>query len=252
MFPRRPAAKILPRNQNAGACVTRFIENKSTILLPIRRKPPIVKQKLSKASPLNPLQKLLRDNLVGINVDPLQRRNAPAMSPKWIHLCTPFSPSTTCHPERSENFAKRSLAESKDPYPACAFRSASGSSTCTLRTRKDDSPPYRNFHSRISVKCPAIAAAAAIIGLTRCVRPPRPCRPSKFLLLVEAHLSPGRKISGFIPKHIEHPDSLHSNPASRKIRCKPSCSAARFTVCDPGTTIARTFALTWCPLATRA
>ncbi len=43
----------------------------------------------------------------------------------------------------------------------------------------------------MSTKCPAIAAAAAISGLTRCVRPPRPWRPSKLRLLVEAQRSPG-------------------------------------------------------------
>ncbi len=44
--------------------------------------------------------------------------------------------------------------------------------------------------SLTSTKCPAIAAAAAIAGLTRCVRPPRPWRPSKLRLLVEAQRSP--------------------------------------------------------------
>ena len=88
------------------------------------------------------------------------------------------------------------------------------------------------------------AAKGAIIGLTRCVRPPLPCRPSKLRLLVEAHRSPGCKISGFIPRHIEHPDSRHSNPASRKILSSPSCSASRFTACEPGTTMARTFGFT--------
>src|SRR5262247_3922678 len=34
-------------------------------------------------------------------------------------------------------------------------------------------------HSRTSTSRPAIAAAAAIAGLIRWVRPPRPCRPSK-------------------------------------------------------------------------
>src|SRR5439155_22959766 len=99
-------------------------------------------------------------------------------------------------------------------------------------------------NSRTSTRWPAIAAAAAIIGLTRCVRPPRPCRPSKFRLLVEAQRSPGCRMSGFIPRHIEHPDSRHSKPASRKILCRPSASAARFTDCDPGTTMARTFGFT--------
>src|SRR5918995_905691 len=51
---------------------------------------------------------------------------------------------------------------------------------------------YLYSHERTSVKCPVMAAAAAIAGLTRCVRPPRPCRPSKLRLLVEAQRSPGR------------------------------------------------------------
>src|SRR5581483_2370542 len=82
-------------------------------------------------------------------------------------------------------------------------------STCTS--------PYLYSQSLTSTKCPATAAAAAIAGLTRCVRPPRPCRPSKLRLLVEAQRSPGCKISGFMPRHIEHPDSRHSKPASMKI-----------------------------------
>src|SRR5579884_1653764 len=93
---------------------------------------------------------------------------------------------------------------------------------------RDESRPYRNvvhfphMHdsvpyicSRISTKCPAIAAAAAIAGLTRCVRPPRPWRPSKLRLLVEAQRSPGCRMSGFIPRHMEQPGSRHSKPASR-------------------------------------
>src|SRR5437660_1013186 len=42
-----------------------------------------------------------------------------------------------------------------------------------------------------STKCPATAAAAAICGLTRWVRPPGPCLPSKLRLDVDAQRSPG-------------------------------------------------------------
>ena len=45
--------------------------------------------------------------------------------------------------------------------------------------------------SLTSVNRPVIAAAAAIAGLIKWVRPPRPCRPSKFLFDVAAHLSSG-------------------------------------------------------------
>ena len=59
-------------------------------------------------------------------------------------------------------------------------------------------------------------------------------------------------MSGFMPRHIEQPDSRHSKPAVRKIRSSPSPSAMRFTFCDPGTTMARTELLTVCPRITRA
>ena len=36
-----------------------------------------------------------------------------------------------------------------------------------------------------------VSAAAAVAGLTKCVRPPLPCLPSKFLFDVDAHRSPG-------------------------------------------------------------
>ena len=102
----------------------------------------------------------------------------------------------------------------------------------------------RNFEGRqgaggrTHLVSPVVAAATA--GLTRCVRPPAPCRPSKLRFDVDAHRSPGARTSGFIPRHMEQPARRHSKPASTKMRSSPSASAARFTVADPGTTIART------------
>src|SRR5262249_4356850 len=78
---------------------------------------------------------------------------------------------------------------------------------------------------RMSTKCPATAAAAAIMGLTKCVRPPLPWRPSKFRLDVLAQRSPAGRTSAFMPIHMLQPESRHSKPASRKILSKPSCSA---------------------------
>ena len=65
----------------------------------------------------------------------------------------------------------------------------------------------------------------AMAGLTRCVRPPFPCRPSKFRFDVEAQRSPGPRMSSFMPRHIEQPGLRHSKPASVKIRSSPSRSA---------------------------
>ncbi len=89
-------------------------------------------------------------------------------------------------------------------------------------------------------------------GLTKCVRPPVPCRPSKFRLDVEALRSPGASLSGFIARHMEHPASRHSNPASRNTLSSPSFSACCFVTHDPGTTMARTVVATLRPLATSA
>ena len=83
---RGTAAEIFPRNQNAGACVTRLVQNKPSVLLPIRCKSPVIKQKLSKARALNPLQKLFGNDLVGVNVDAIQRCHKPSMSTKRFQL----------------------------------------------------------------------------------------------------------------------------------------------------------------------
>src|SRR6202035_4379200 len=90
-------------------------------------------------------------------------------------------------------------------------------------------------HSLMSTKCPAIAAAAAIAGETRWVRPLKPWRPSKLRFEVEAQRSSGNSLSGFIARHIEQPGSRHSKPALMKILSSPSASACSFTIPEPGT-----------------
>src|SRR5215472_6945444 len=106
--------------------------------------------------------------------------------------------------------------------------------------------------SLTSTKCPAIAAAAAIAGDTRCVRPLKPWRPSKLRFEVEAQRSSGFSLSGFMARHIEQPGSRHSKPALRKILSRPSASACSFTKPEPGTIMALTFVCTFLPSTTRA
>src|SRR5439155_20750206 len=115
--------------------------------------------------------------------------------------------------------------------------------------------PGDGFHGQRSsglVKWPAIAVAAATRGLTRCVRPPFPCRPSKLRLLVDALRLPGPRMSGFIPRHIEHPAPRHSRPAASKTSCSPSRSAWSLTATLPGTTRARSPSFTVRPRTTSA
>src|SRR5262249_20170109 len=107
--------------------------------------------------------------------------------------------------------------------------------------------PHAQLQSLMSTKWPSTAAAAAIFGLTRWVRPPLPWRPSKLRFEVEAQRSPSARVSGFIPRHIEQPASRHSKPALRKTSSRPSASAAAFTCCEPGTTMPRTLSATLRP-----
>ena len=100
-----------------------------------------------------------------------------------------------------------------------------------------------------------MAAAAAMAGETKWVRPPAPWRPSKLRLLVEAQRSWGSSLSAFMAKHMEQPGSRHSKPAALKITSKPSRSACSLTKPEPGTIKASlTFLATFCPmcLTTRA
>src|SRR6476620_3108770 len=116
-----------------------------------------------------------------------------------------------------------------------------------LAPRHDERGCYDSV--RTATKCPAIAAAAAMAGETRCVRPLKPWRPSKLRFEVEAQRSPGASLSGFMARHIEQPGSRHSKPAAVKILSRPSASAWIFTRPEPGTIMALTPALTFLPSA---
>src|ERR1700738_1312394 len=89
---------------------------------------------------------------------------------------------------------------------------------------------------RTSVMAPAIAAAAAVAGLARWVRARGPWRPMKFRFEVDTERWPGATVSPLAAKHIEHPGSRHSKPASVKSLSSPSATAFRLTVSEPGST----------------
>jgi hypothetical protein len=112
------------------------------------------------------------------------------------------------------------------------------------------SPKNGNF--RTSVIAPLTAAAAAMAGDMRCVRPPLPCRPSKLRLDVDAHRSLGLSLSAFMARHMLQPGSRQSKPASMRILSMPSSSACFLTSPEPGTTIAWTPSATFRPMATAA
>mmetsp|Transcript_5388 Transcript_5388/g.21266 ORF Transcript_5388/g.21266 Transcript_5388/m.21266 type:complete len:208 (+) Transcript_5388:667-1290(+) len=148
------------------------------------------------------------------------------------------------------------LAPSTAPAPAVA-----GLGGSTTGSRKDfesvgassmAASESSSRSSRTSVSDPVTAAAAAMAGDTRCVRPPLPCLPSKLRFEVDAQRSCGSSLSGFIARHIEQPGSRQSKPASTSTLSRPSASACSLTRPEPGTTIAYTPSATLRPLATAA
>src|SRR5687768_14044923 len=183
---RGAAAEILAREQDLRSLEARLVEDELRVLAPG------AEQAFGEADALDRSQVLLRDDLVGVDVGAVERRDQRVQHGELHHFLT-------------------------------------------------------------STKCPAMAAAAAIAGLTRCVRPPAPCRPSKLRLEVEAQRSPGESLSSFMPRHIEQPASRHSKPESLKTRSRPSFSAWAFTRPEPGTTSASfTFLATRRPFTTFA
>ena len=113
VFPRRAAAEVRPGDEDPGAGAPRPVQLEVGVL------PPVVEEELAVARALDALEELLRDDLVGVDVGPVEDDRARGERAKRLHA----------------------------------------------RAATD---------SRTSTKCPASAAAAAIAGLTRCVRPPLP------------------------------------------------------------------------------
>ena len=110
------------------------------------------------------------------------------------------------------------LADAVDGVGA-ASETGSGGEKGETQNRFSWDSPYQRI-SRTSAKRPAIAAAAAMAGLTRWCAP-GPCRPSKLRLEVEAQRSPGSSRSAFMARHMEQPGSRHSNPAATKTLSRP-------------------------------
>src|SRR5439155_1460 len=82
--------EILPGDKNTCARIARLIERKCGIKLSVRGVPPIVKQKFAEARTLDPFQKLLGNNLIGVDVRPLKRRDLPFVSSNWSHVPSAF------------------------------------------------------------------------------------------------------------------------------------------------------------------
>src|SRR5690242_7901 len=68
MFSRRSAAEVLPRQENRCAGILRLIQYEARLRASIVCIAPVVEQKLAVAGACDAFQKLLGDDLIGINV----------------------------------------------------------------------------------------------------------------------------------------------------------------------------------------
>src|SRR5574337_987454 len=209
----RPAAEVLAREQDRRALVARLVQHEVGVRaargrvhagLAVVQVAPLVEQVRAEAGLLDRLEELLRDDRVGVDVLAVQRRDQALVHGEFLHGVSLLI-----------GWGQSKIASQ---FLVC--------------------PAKLHEKRRISTKWPCTAAAAAIAGLTRCVRPPAPWRPSKLRLLVDAQRSPGSSRSAFIARHMLHPGSRHSKPAALKTSCSPSASACAFTRPEPGTTIA--------------
>src|SRR5579871_6430148 len=85
MLARGTAAKILTRYKNGCALVARVVEYKIRLLIPVVIKTPVVEQKFAKAGFLDSLEELLGNDLIGIDIDPIERGHQSAMYSKSFH-----------------------------------------------------------------------------------------------------------------------------------------------------------------------
>src|SRR5262249_37392425 len=76
---RRAAAKIFSRKKDARAAILRRVQRKVLILFPLGIETPVIKQAVTVAGPRNALQELLGDDLVGVDVVAVQKRDDPGM-----------------------------------------------------------------------------------------------------------------------------------------------------------------------------
>src|SRR5439155_5585917 len=79
MFARGAAAKIAAGDENRGIAVARRVERK------IAAGAPVVKEKFAEAGALDALEKLLRNDLIGVDVIALERHDDPALDSKDSH-----------------------------------------------------------------------------------------------------------------------------------------------------------------------
>jgi hypothetical protein len=81
----RATAEVAPRQEDAGTAVFGPVQLEIGIVRPVVVKPPIEEQVLSKAGSLDPLEELLGDDLVGIDVGPVHGSDEAGVGGVGLH-----------------------------------------------------------------------------------------------------------------------------------------------------------------------
>jgi hypothetical protein len=86
---RRPAAKILARHQDFRVLIVGMIQNEAGVrlagILPFLNAPPIEEQEVAVTGALDALQELLGDDLIGVDVLPVQGRDDSFVFAERLH-----------------------------------------------------------------------------------------------------------------------------------------------------------------------
>src|SRR5271156_6611157 len=85
MLAARTAAEISPGQQHGSTLIFGPIQFEVGIVRTVFEKPPIEEQVFSKASPFDPLQELLGDDLIGIDVRPIERKDSAGVDGEGKH-----------------------------------------------------------------------------------------------------------------------------------------------------------------------
>src|ERR1700678_3437623 len=90
MFTRRPASKVLPCHQDLRAAIPRLVENELRIgsagVRSLLNAPPIEEEEFTVAGALDPLEELLGNDLIRIDIDPVERSGKRGQFAKWLHF----------------------------------------------------------------------------------------------------------------------------------------------------------------------
>ena len=150
MFAAGSAAEVSACQQNRGPADGRSIQFERRVGGPVVLIPPVEEQKLSEAGALDPLEKLLRDDLIGIHVRSVHHGDNARVLSERLHGDLNRGENRLID-KRIGNFALSScspLSALSGPFGIRPYR-------------------YLRCHWRMSTKWPAMAAAAAMAGETR-------------------------------------------------------------------------------------